>query len=143
MRSRKRPTRNDARRSGAVTVEMAVTLPILFLFFFAQFELVRLNNIRNSVYLAAYEGAREGLVPGATVSDIEGKVNNILSAVGAINATITVNPSTLDSTTERVAVTVSVPLDNNAWTLPTIAPGKVLAATVELARERDDTTFVP
>lgn len=143
MAMRRTESNPGSGRKGAVTVEMAVTLPILFLFFFAQFELVRLNNIRNSVYLAAYEGAREGLVPGATVSDVEAKVDNVLHAVGAINATTTVNPGTLDASAERVSVTVSVPLDSNAWTLPTIAPGKVLEATVELTREKDDTTFVP
>lgn len=122
---------------------MAVTLPVLFLFFFSQFELVRLNNIRNSVYLAAYEGAREGLVPGATVSDVEGKVNSILSSVGAINGTISVTPADLSTPSERVSVTVTVPLDDNAWTIPIIAAGKVLSATVELTREVDDTAYVP
>ncbi len=79
---------SSPQRRAAVTVEMAVTLPVLFLFFFSQFELVRLNNIRNSVYFAAYEGAREGLIPGATAADVNGKVNHILSSVGAVNGTV-------------------------------------------------------
>lgn len=130
------------RRSGAAAVEMAMVLPILILFFFAQVELVRLNNIRNSVYLSAYEGAREGLIPGATTTDIENRVNMILNAVGAVNATITIEPTTIEASTERVKVTVAVPLDDNSWTLPSFAPGKVLSATVELVREEDDTAYV-
>lgn len=141
MRALRKESVPNKRKRGAAAVEMAVTLPILILFFFAQFELVRLNNIRNSVYMSAYEGAREGLVPGATASDVTAKVNNILGAVGAINPTITVNPSTITSETDRVSVTVSVPLDSNAWTIPLFASGKTITATVELVREEDDTAF--
>lgn len=142
MRALRQRHDSKKRRNGAAAVEMAVTLPILILFFFAQFELVRLNNIRNSVYMSAYEGAREGLIPGATVSDIEAKVNNILGAVGAINGTITVSPTTITDDTERVIVTVTVPLDSNSWTVPLYAPGKSITATVELVREEDDTAYV-
>ena len=127
------------RRSGAVTVETAVIFPVVVLFFFAQFELVRLNNIRNSVYMAAYEGARAGIVPGATASDCQNSANTILNAVSAMNSTVTVTPGTITDDTEEVTVVVSVPLDNNSWTTPLYAPGKTLTASVTLTREKDDT----
>lgn len=142
MRAQRKARSKNTRRRGAAAVEMAVTLPVLILFFFAQFELVRLNNIRNTVYMAAYEGAREGLIPGATVADIEAKVDNMVGTVGAINHTTTVSPTTIEADTERVSVTVTVPLDDNAWTVPLYAPGKTITATVELVREQDDTAYV-
>jgi Flp pilus assembly protein TadG len=126
-------------RRAAVTVETAVVFPVVVLFFFAQFEIVRLNNIRNSVYMAAYDGARAGIVPGATAGDATNAAQYILNSVSAINSTITVSPSTITDTTEDITVTVSVPLDDNAWTTPLYAPGKVLTATVKLKREKDTT----
>lgn len=142
MKTRYRQSAMFARCRAAAAVEMAMVLPVLTLFFFAQVELVRLNNIRNSVYLAAYEGARAGLLPGATVSDIQNRCNIILNAVGTLNATITVSPTTITSTTEEISVTVTVPLDDNGWILPTFAGGKVLTATVTLEREKDDTPYI-
>lgn len=129
------------RRNGAVTAEMAIVLPILFLFFFAQFELVRLNNIRNSIYLAAYEGARTGIVPGATADEVETRAGNILASVSTINPTITVTPEVITDGTEDVTVTISVPLNDNAWITPRFAGDKTLVTSVTLVRERDDTVF--
>ena len=122
-----------------MTVETAVIFPVVVLFFFAQFELVRLNNIRNSVYMAAYEGARAGIVPGATPADCQSSANTTLSAVSAVNATVTVTPGTITDDTPEVTVVVTVPLDSNSWTTPLYAPGKTLTASVTLTREKDDT----
>jgi len=128
-------------RKAAVTVETAVIFPVVILFFFAQFELVRLNNIRNSVYMAAYDGARAAIVPGSTAEDATATANGILDSVSAINGTVVVTPSTITDDTEEVTVTVTVPLDDNSWTTPLYAPGRELTATVTLAREKDDTVF--
>ncbi|MFQ5733757.1 MAG: TadE/TadG family type IV pilus assembly protein [Planctomycetaceae bacterium] len=126
-------------RRAAVTVETAIIFPVVVLFVFAQIELVRLNNIRNSVYMAAYEGARAGIVPGAKAADCQGAANTILAAVATINGTVSVTPATITDKTEQVTVSVSVPLDDNSWTTPLYAPGKTLAASVTLTREKDDT----
>ncbi len=142
IRKIRNSVRKDQRR-GAVMVETAVVFPVVVLFFFAQFELVRLNNIRNTVYLAAYEGAREGMLPGATVAEVESKTNAILASASAINSTVTVNPNPITDTDPSITVTVSVPLDDNSWTVPIYSAGKTLTASVTLTREKDDTVFVP
>lgn len=142
MVRRIRNAAQNKKRSGAVMVETAVVFPIVVLFFFAQFELVRLNNIRNTVYLAAYEGAREGILPGATVSDVQSKTAAILESASAINSTVTVSPNPITDLSETITVTVSVPLDANSWTVPLYAQGKTLTATVTLVREKDDTVYV-
>ena len=56
-------------RTAAVVVEFAICAPILFLFFFASLEFSRVNMIRQSVENAVYEGARRGIVPGATAAN--------------------------------------------------------------------------
>lgn len=119
-------------------MELAVVLPIMLLFFFAQFELVRLNNIRNCIYLAAYEGARKGVVPGATAAEVQQAANDILASASTINATVTVTPAVITDGTGEVTVTISVPLDDNAWITPRFAAGRTLGTSVTLIRDRDD-----
>ena len=54
------------RRQGAAVIEMALTLPVLFLLLFACYEFGRANMIRHTAQGAAYEAARVAIVPGAT-----------------------------------------------------------------------------
>ncbi|MBX3440075.1 MAG: pilus assembly protein, partial [Planctomycetaceae bacterium] len=57
------------RRGGATTVELAIVLPVLFLFVFSAIEFSRLNMLRHLASVAAYEGARQGIVLGATADE--------------------------------------------------------------------------
>ena len=59
------------KRTGATTVEFAITVPILFSLLFTAFEFSRMNVIRQTAVNAAYEGARRGIVPGASETDVE------------------------------------------------------------------------
>src|SRR5262245_36406213 len=82
-------------RSGATAVELALTLPIFFLFLLAAFEFGWLNVIRHTADNAAYEAARTALVPGATVDEATTKANSLLRIVGARGATVSVSPDPL------------------------------------------------
>ena len=62
---RTRPRLQHARRA-ALTVEMALTLPIFFMILFGGLEMVRVNMLRNGLENAAFEGARRGSLPGST-----------------------------------------------------------------------------
>ena len=61
-------------RPGAVLVEMAITSSLAFLFFFAALEFCRVAMIRHTVENALYEGARTGIVPGATTAEVSTKI---------------------------------------------------------------------
>ena len=100
------------KRRGAAAVEFAVTAPILFIIFFAMIEFARFNMIRHGIDCAVYEGARRGIVPGATVNDVQGAATSILNAVSAIDGSVTVVPGALTPETTQVTVTVSVPSRN-------------------------------
>ena len=65
--SRKRIHSN---RRGAAAVEFAMTAGLAFFFFFAALEFCRVSMMRHTVQNALYEGARIGIVPGATASDV-------------------------------------------------------------------------
>ena len=61
--------RVSQRRTGAVMVEFVIVAPLLFLFFFAAFEFCRVAMIRHTADNAVYEGARIGIIPGATADE--------------------------------------------------------------------------
>ena len=98
---------------GALTVEMAVCLPILFLVLFTSYEFARANMLKHASESAAYEGARVGIVPGATVQQIEGAVQFVLGTVGVRDFNVIVDPPVIEQDTETVQVTVEVPYEAN------------------------------
>lgn len=106
------------RRRGAVTVEMAVTAPILFLLVFSALEFCSMNNLIHTIDNAAYEAARRGIVPGATINDVRQEANAILAAVGARNATVDVTPYVITEDTQQILVEISVPIRGNGWIAP-------------------------
>lgn len=100
-------------RRGAVAVEMALTLPILFLILFGAFELGQANMIRHATDAAAYEGARVAILPGATPAEAEAAARQILDTVGVTSFTMQVTPNPILSNTQEVELTIEVPLDQN------------------------------
>jgi Flp pilus assembly protein TadG len=131
-------TRNSANRDGrrgAVTVEFALVAPVAFLIIFGSVEFARLNMMLNTMENAAYEAARRGITPGATKANVEGAADVILQAVGAVNATVTVTPAVITNSTPNVTVTISMPLNDNAWISPHFTNNAVLSRSCTLTRE--------
>ncbi len=123
-------------RRGSVTVEFAIAAPVFFMFVFATFEFSRVNMIRNTIENAAYEGARRGVLPGATAANCEAMTQDLLDNVGIANTTITVIPSVIQDDTDEVTVRVDVPITAaNGYITPSYYLGKTLRATVTLPRE--------
>ena len=102
---------------------------------FGSIEFARLNMLVNSMENAAYEGARRGIIPGATAANIQAEANSILQAVGAVNATVTVTPSVITNFTPSITVAISIPLNDNAWVTPNFTQNKVLSRSCQLTRE--------
>jgi Flp pilus assembly protein TadG len=130
-------------RSAAVVVEFAICVPILFLFFFASLEFSRVNMIRQSVENAVYEGARRGIVPGATADDCRASAQAVLNSISARDATISVTPAVITKNTPEVTVAVTVPVNNNSWVIPVFFRDKNIASNMTLQRERFETSSVP
>lgn len=130
--TRNRKTRS---RKGASTVEFALVVPLLLAFVFGAIEFSRANMIRNMCENAAMEGARAGIVPGATADDCIADALDLINVMGLTNATVTVDPPVFGATTEHVTVTVNVPLTENALPMSKFILGKSLAQSVTLPRE--------
>ena len=123
-------------------MEFAVTAPIVFLLFFAQLEFSRANLIRHSIQSAAYEGARRGIVPGATVADVREAATSILTAVSARDAVVTVDPTVIQPDTSQVTVTIDIPLISNTWGAAKFLRDRTLTSSITLNREMSElTTF--
>lgn len=116
-------------------MEFAIVAPLAFLIVFGSVEFARLNMLLNSMENAAYEAARRGIVPGATAANAEDAANQILQAVGAVNANVTVTPSVFTNTTPEITVSIGIPLNDNAWISQHFTENRVLSRTCTLTRE--------
>ncbi len=122
-------------RRAATVVEMAFVLPVIFLFFTAMIEISRLLMLQHSVDTAAYEGARNAMVPGATAQDAIDSAQKLLTAARLKSATVTIDPPIITEQTAVVTVTVQLPVDKNSWISPFFFKGAV-TSEVSLFCER-------
>lgn len=127
--------RHSRLRSAAVTVETAFSLPILLLLVFGGIEFARVHMISDTCTNAAFEGARRGIIPGATATDCKNEAQAILNIARINNPTITIAPSPLTNRADSVTVTIDVPLDSNGYVIPKYFLGSTLTRSVTLARE--------
>ena len=124
-------------RSGAATVEFALTLPLLILMLFGAVELSHANMVLNSAEAAAYEGARRGIVPGAQASNCVNAAQSLLDIGGIRNSTITVTPADLQtSNADTVMVTIEVPYASNTIVAPLFVKNLQITRRCELTREK-------
>ncbi len=122
-------------RRGATAVEVAFVAPVLFALLFASIDIARVQNIRNTAALAAYEGARAGMLPGKSASEVLAIVQQNIAVVGINDASITITPSVIDDTTTEVTVGINAPLATNLYAFSTFFSGKHVTASCTLQRE--------
>ncbi len=120
-----------------------MTAPLLFFMIFVAVEVSRVNAARNTMETAAYEGARRGIVPGATAEDVRQSALNTLNAVYIRDAQVQVQPTAITADTPQVTVTVQVALNRNFWVTPMFFRDQTLTSSLTLAREQFQTVSVP
>ncbi len=133
--------KKQANRRGAVTVEFALMLPVAMMLTLGLVEFSRVNMIRNTAQNAAYEGARQAIIPGGTASSAEAKANEILAIVRTKNATVNISPSTINNSTPEITVTISVPLGDNMWITPKYVSNTTMVKKCTLTRESTQSGF--
>jgi Flp pilus assembly protein TadG len=138
----RRNKRRTSRR-GAVVVEMAICLPLLFFFFLTALEMSRVNMIRQTVENAVYEGSRRGVVPGATADDCRNVAQGVLNSVSTNDAEIDVDPAVLNDDVDEVTVSIEVPINSNSWVVPFFFQDRVITSSMTLRKERYGTSRVP
>jgi Flp pilus assembly protein TadG len=132
-----------ASRRGAAAVEFALTASVLFLLAFAAIELSRFNQMRHTADNAVYEGARRGIVPGASADDVVAAAQSIINTASVRNAEIVVEPSVIDGDTEEVTVSVTISVSDNSWAPPVFFANRSVSSSLTLQREKYDYATVP
>lgn len=125
-----KPQRRPAARRGAVSVEFALVLPIVFAFALGMVEYMNAEYIRQGVAEAAYEGARQGIVRGATTGEVQSATERKLRMLGLNRFTVR---ATMTDTT--VTIQVSVPFSGNSFGISNILAIGQIEAGFTLERE--------
>jgi Flp pilus assembly protein TadG len=131
-----RKPRAGVHRTGAAAVEFAIVAPIFFVLVLGSLEFGRLNIIRHTADQAAYEAARNAMVPGATTAEARQTANRMLRVVGTRGAQVSIEPTMLTPDTEEITVTIDVPLNQNGWLSPRFTKNKSIQAMSRLKTER-------
>ena len=99
-------------RKGATAVEFALIAPAIFLLVMGLMEWARFEMIRQVSSTAAFSAARVGTLPGATTSDVEARVDEILDVYSITQAT---RSASINS--DEATVTIQIPMSSNSWFL--------------------------
>jgi len=129
-------------RGGAAVVEAALCIPVIILLMFGTLEISAGYYLKESLTIAAYEGARTGAKRRATKAQVVARVNDILAARNVElgdSGYIVVTPndlSTLDAL-QPLTVTVQAPSAGNSALIFDAVANRNVTASVKMAREFD------
>lgn len=139
LKARSKRKRRFSKRRGVATVEFAVCLPALIALTIGTIDICSMLFLKESIKLAAYEGARRGVGRGRTNADVVARVQEFLDER---NIDYLGNPCAFSSpdfasadTLENVTVTVTVPCDGNLLIPSVLFAGVNLSADVTLRKE--------
>ncbi len=120
-------------RRGAVAVEMAIVLPALLLLVIGIVESSNLIYLKQSLTVAAYEGARASIAFQATTSDVESHANLIVADRQVQGSSIAISPTNfhLQPYGTYITVEVAAPYQSNS-----VAPGWFFQALTLKSRVR-------
>lgn len=122
-------------RSGVVTSEMALCLPILLIFLFGCYEAARAYMFQHAAESAAYEAARMGIVPNAQTGDCRQVAETVLRSVGIRNFNLTVSPNPILRDSPTITVTIEVPMGGNSRVAPFFFGNTTLLGECRMQRE--------
>lgn len=129
-------------RKGTAVVETALCIPVIIILMLGTVEVSSRFYLKESLTIAAYEGARTGAKRRATKDDVINRVEDILAArnvsLGA-SGSITVTPNDLSSlrTLDPFTVTVTAPSSGNCTMVFNGIADQDITGIVKMAREFD------
>jgi Flp pilus assembly protein TadG len=118
---------------------LALTLPVYTTLIFGQIEAARLGMVSSLMNNVAREACRVAIVNGKTQTDVQNRVNEVLSGTGISVGTVTPTPSTwtTDSGGAQVTVTVSIPYSQVSWLQPALFfKSATVTGTATMSNER-------
>lgn len=139
-RTSRRTTHRRPKRRGAACVEAAFCLPILFAITISTMDICSALFLRETVTLAAYEGARSGIARAQTNADARNRVAEFLTERGVqfeSGSVVTISSPGFDTanTLDNVTVTVTIPCQPNLIMPTQLFFGKNISASVTMRKE--------
>jgi Flp pilus assembly protein TadG len=125
------------RRRGVAAVEFAVCLPIIVLIVLSTIEACSMIFLKQTLAIAAYQGARTAIVPGKTQTDVVAACTQILKDRNVDGAVVTVKPKDFENLDpgQYVDVTVTAPCNANSIVRNKFYKGKTLTANASMMIE--------
>jgi hypothetical protein len=136
MNSNRRRVITANRSRGAVLVEFALTIPILFLVVFATVDVCNRIYLRQAIKIMAYEGARVSTIPGATEADVIQQIEGMAADRSVRNLQIDVSPSGFENASFGTFISVEVRADTTQG-LTSIFLTNQCVATVSMMKESE------
>ena len=124
-------------RRGVAAAELAVCLPVVVLLVLATIEACSMVFLKQSLSVAAYEGARTALADGTTAADVRSKCDQIFRDRGIDGASVSTSPSNFDRVGPGVFidVTATAPCERNTVLPNMFYRGRRVSATVSMMTE--------
>ncbi|MEM1303328.1 MAG: TadE family protein [Planctomycetota bacterium] len=135
MRQQSATTRST--RRGVAATEFAVCLPVMILLLLGMIETCSAIFLKQSLAVAAYEGAHTAVVPGATAADVRRVAEGVLADRRVQGGSVDVLPSGLDAIApgQPIEVRVSAPSDGNTLISGRFFRGRTLTSTAVFVKE--------
>jgi Flp pilus assembly protein TadG len=130
------PERHNKTR-GAAAVEFAVFLPLIIVLCLGSIEACTMIYLKQSLTIAAYEGARTANIEGMSNDDVIATCTQILQDRRVNSATVTIDPADITTMNagEIITVTCSAPCDPNAFINHKYFTGKSLSGCAKFVRK--------
>ncbi len=124
-------------RRGVLSMELVLTLPILFVLLLGLFEFTMLFYSRSLVVEASRAAARQASLPGATDESIEAEVRRVLSPT--LQEGVQIGVDLGDRSGDLVVVSVEVPMSSASpdllWPIGAGLNGRNLYSETRMVRE--------
>ncbi|HVP11294.1 MAG TPA: TadE family protein [Phycisphaerae bacterium] len=137
----KRLLRKQYVRRATTVVETAVMAPLIVTAMFGMLEVGYAFMVKQTVTLAAREGARAGALPGGNMNDVQAAATAAMSAANLSGYSVTSNIDSCGPTDLEVWVEVSIPLNRASFTGSLLGGGSFdISARNSMRREGVDPT---
>jgi Flp pilus assembly protein TadG len=118
-------------------MELAVCMPILLVLILGTVEACGMIYLKQTLCVAAYEGARTAVLPGKSASDVIQKCDSILISRGVHAYTVTVTPNDFENAPIQTWLTIRVtaPASANSAIVGIFSDSLVIGAEATMMKE--------
>jgi hypothetical protein len=129
--------RRRPRSRGVAAAELAVCLPVIVLLVIATIEACSAIFLKQSLTIAAYEGARTALQDGAKVNDVQSACKRILKDRRIKGGSVQVSAGDIAALEpgQYIDITVTAPCGPNSVVPAAFYRGRTLTATASMMIE--------